>query len=197
MGVTSKALIGTDNSMKVLAAKLAFGKIGITNVKGVSVETGIPPQPVGLVETLAGALTRAVKTRNICGDCFTSGVESGIIPYPAPTGYIIQQIAIVVDRQGRISLGLSQGFELYEHEAMGVSMGTELAKVGSKYRSSINIKENLGYIGCMTHGLVTRFDLTVNALLMALKPWIQGDTAVLPYYMDYIDRLKDVFGIDL
>ncbi len=197
MGITNKALIGTGNSMKVRAAKVAFRKIGITDVQGISVETGIPSQPVGLNETIAGALARAVKTRNVCEDCFTSGVESGIIPYPAPTGYIVQQVAIVIDPQGKIAMGVSQGFELYEFEAEKVSMGIELAKVASSYRDIIRIKENLGYIGYMTRGVITRFDLTVDALVMALKPWIHGDTFKLPIYTDYVNGLKGIFGIDL
>ncbi|MCE4607250.1 MAG: inosine/xanthosine triphosphatase [Desulfurococcales archaeon] len=197
MGITNKALIGTGNSMKVRAARVAFRKIGITDVQGVNVETKIPPQPVGLIETIAGALGRAVKTRELCEDCFTSGVESGILPYPSPTGYIVQQVAIVIDPMAKIGLGVSEGFELYEFEADKVSMGVELAEVSSDYRGGISIKENLGYIGYMTHGIITRFDLTVDALVMALKPWIHGDTFKLPSYVDYMNRFKEAFGIDL
>jgi inosine/xanthosine triphosphatase len=192
-----RAVVATGNEMKVRAAKKAFSMIGITRVERIDAETGIPPQPIGLEETLIGALKRSIHAWRNCEGCFGAGVESGLLPYPSPTGYIIQQVAVVVSPDGKVSLGTSQGFELYSHEANIVSTGTELSKVASSYRKFTVIKENLGYIGYMTHGIVTRFDLTVQAFLMALKPWIHGDTSNIPLLEDYLERIRDIFGIDL
>ena len=197
MAFGEKAAVATRNEMKLRAAKRAFSAIGITEITRVNPETGVPPQPVGLEETLIGALKRALQAWRECNWCFGAGVESGLLPYPSPTGYIVQQIAVVVSPDEKVSLGTSQGFELYQEEAHTVSTGVELSKVASKYRGFIHVKENLGYIGYMTHGVVTRFDLTVQAFLMALKPWIHGDTSRVPRLGDYIERIKDIFGIDL
>ena len=192
-----KACIGSGNEMKLRATRRAFRSIGVSQVEMVSVDPGVPPQPVGLREIVLGSVERARQAISICNADFGVGVESGLTPFPSPSGFLVFQLAAVIDSSGRISMGTSPGFELYDWENREVSQGVELSRIVDNMRDIDDMGEHIGYIGYVTHGIVTRFDLTYYAVLMALKPWIHGDTSRLPFIGRYLASLRSMFGLDL
>jgi len=192
-----KACIGSSNEMKLRAARRAFRSIGVSHVEMVGVESGVPPQPVGLKDIVLGSINRARQALSLCNADFGVGVESGLTPFPSPSGFLVFQLATVIDSNERVSTGISPGFELYDWENKEVSQGVELSKIVENVRNPGDMGEHIGYIGYMTHGIVTRFDLTYYAIIMALKPWIHGDTSRLLSISGYLESLRTIFGLDL
>jgi len=133
---------------------------------------GLPRQPVG-VEVVRGALLRAIKAREH-GVEYGGGVEAGPVEFYTTTGFIETQVAVIVGPGDRASVGVSASFELPPGVAEKVAlMGVELGETAPAKRPG-DLGEGVGYIGVLTRGHVTRLDLTVQAVVMALTPWISG-----------------------
>ena len=167
--------LASRNPMKLVAVERAFRRYFNARVVMVPVETGYPRQPVGLGELVGGAAARARAALEAeAGATFGVGIEAGLMEFPSTTGFIEVQVAVVAGRDGRASVGLSQGFELPPGVVERMLEGEELASASGLKRGSRDIGEYIGYIGVATRGAVTRLDLTVHAVLMALTPWLQG-----------------------
>ncbi len=172
-----RAGIATRNPGKIIAARRTLASF--CNVRGLEATTpppGLPAQPVGR-EVFAGALARAYSAWREGFD-FGIGVEAGPIEFYTGTGFIEVQVAVIVGPGERASVGVSQGFELPPGLAARVIGGEELGSLVS--RPGRDIGESIGYIGLITSGRVTRVDLTTQALIMALTPWISSWWRELP-----------------
>ncbi len=167
--------LASRNPLKRVAAERAFRRYFNARIVMVNVETGYPRQPVGLGELVGGAASRArAALERVPGASFGVGVEAGLMEFPSSTGFIEVQVAVVANREGRASVGLSQGFELPPWVVERMLAGEELAEASRISRGVRDVGEYIGYIGVATHGAVTRLDLTLHAILMALTPWLQG-----------------------
>ncbi len=164
--------VGSSNPSKVNAVRAVWKILGDAEVKGVEVETGIPPQPIGLSQTLRGAANRALRAMDALNADYGVGIEAGLIPVPSTSGYLDLQAAVVVGPGRRASIGFSQAFELpaewVQHIILG---GHELEDVAVEKTGIPRIGEKIGVIGWLTSGLVTRLDLSSQAVMMALIPW--------------------------
>jgi inosine/xanthosine triphosphatase len=161
--------------MKKRAAERVFSMYFNADVVMVSVSTGMPPQPVGLGELVKGAALRATNAMKAVSHAdFGVGIEAGLLEFVSSTGFVEVQVAVIVGRDGRASIGLSQGFELPPEIVDKMLLGVELASASGIQRGVKDIGESIGYIGVKTWGKVTRQDLTEQALLMALVPWLEG-----------------------
>ena len=168
-----KVAVGTSNPMKVRAAEIAFKAFMDASVFSVKVESGVGPQPAGVRSVLLGALRRAVGAIRESGADYGVGVEAGPIEFPSSTGFLETQVAVVVDRGCRAGVGLSPSFELEEGVVKAMIAGVELEGVVGVERR-VPIGEGIGFIGVATRGFITRLELTVHAITMALVPFIAG-----------------------
>ncbi|MET1128698.1 MAG: inosine/xanthosine triphosphatase [Thermoproteota archaeon] len=169
-----KVAVGSSNAVKVNAVKKAFSLICRPDVKGVEVEIGVPRQPLGFSEILAGATNRALKALEVLNADYGVGVEAGAVM--EWTGYPLElQVAVVINRQGNASVGVSPAFPLPPRWRSELLAGLELGEIASRELKRQNIGRRLGLIGYLTGGLVTRTDLTYFAVVMALTPWIHPD----------------------
>jgi inosine/xanthosine triphosphatase len=165
--------VGTSNPLKLRAARLVFSRYFDALVVPVSVDSGVGPQPSGVRDVFRGALNRAVRALKKVDADFGVGVEAGPIELPSSTGFLETQVAVIVDRECRASVGLSPSFELDESVMRAVLAGVELERaVGVERR--VPIGEGIGYVGVATRGLITRQELTAQAIAMALIPWLEG-----------------------
>lgn len=170
-----RAAVGTGNPMKVRAATLALkALLGVDEVVMVRVDSGVPRQPVGWREVVEGALNRAVRAMASAGADLGLGVEAGPVEMPGPGGFLEAQVAIVVDKDCRASIGVSPAFELDSDVLNLVLRGVELARAVKVGRGERDLGEGVGVIGVYTRGFVTRHDLTWLAIAMALVPRISG-----------------------
>jgi len=106
-----KINVGSKNPVKVQATWNVLKKI-YENLKvdSTQVESGVPDQPIGLDQTIKGAINRA---KNAYAQYFdlSVGIESGLLKTPHTiTGYIDLQWCVIFDVE-KNTLGVSAGFE--------------------------------------------------------------------------------------
>lgn len=166
--------VGTSNMIKVEAVKEAFGHF-YSNIRVMNVSVdNLLPQPITLSSTVRGALTRAEKALQKIKEAeFGVGVEAGLMEIPDTRTYLNVQFAAIIDKDQKITLGSSAGFQLPNEvtklvliERMEVDRAVEFL-YGIK-----DIGEKRGIIDLMTKGATSRKELITNALIMALAPRI-------------------------
>ena len=167
--------LGSKNPIKREGVFRAFKKyFDHVIVVNVSVPSNVRPQPIGLKETILGAIYRAKHALEKIEDAdYGVGVEAGFIPIPATiTGYFDYQFAAIIDRERRVTLGSSQGFEFPVKAVDDVLSGkaVESEVVISEITGIKNIGDKMGAIGFLTREKVVRADLTEQAIISALIP---------------------------
>lgn len=172
-----KVLIGTNNQGKVEGAKQAFEKFyKDVKVEGISVSSDVSDEPVN-DEIYMGASNRVnnlikySKENNIDVD-FYVGVESGITNQLGK--WCIIQIAVVKDKSGYESFGTGPAFpvpEKYVDEIINTDLGILMDKI---FKGN-GLKNEKGGIAHLTNDVITRYDLTREAIIMALTEFINGD----------------------
>ena len=159
-----KVVVGTTNSSKLLAVKKAWILMGDAEIIGVSVGSGVSEQPIGIYEILEGALNRALSAHDIMGGDYGVGIEAGYIPF---NNLLLDvQVAIILDRNNRATIGFSPAFQVPREALRYQSLGDYMAHLTG--RKTIN--REIGAIGYFTKGAITRTDLTYSAIVMALVP---------------------------
>ncbi len=190
MTTACRVAVGSTNPVKVNAVRRAFRLLCDPLVKGVKVASGVPAQPIGLREILLGALNRATRALEAEKADYSVGIEAGAINTDA--GLIELQAAVITDRDSRVSIGLSQGFLLPPSWLDDLLSRVELEEIVAKKVGRKSIGEKLGFIGYLTYGLVTRTELSYNAVLMALVPLLNSDLyPELPRTREVIEKLSE------
>jgi len=190
LAAACKVVVGSLNPVKVNAVRRAFRLLCDPVVKGTKVVSGVSAQPIGLREILLGALNRATQALKAEEADYGVGIEAGAIV--ADAGPIEIQVAVISDRSSRVSIGLSQGFMLPLHWLDELLDRVELEEIVTRNIGRKDIGEKLGFIGYLTYGLVTRTELSYNAVLMALVPRLNPNLySRLPRAQDIIERLSE------
>jgi len=169
-----KVLIGTKNPGKIEGAERALEKyFNDFELEGVRISSDVSEQPVG-AETYQGALNRVnnlikyAKDNNIQADLFLS-VESGLT---SELGFwAITNIAVIKNANGEMGVGASGSFPVPNKYVEEIKQNT-LGVVMDKIFNESDLRSTTGGIGLLTREVVTRIDLTKEAFLMALTPFI-------------------------
>lgn len=160
--------IGTTNPAKIEGITSAFSAYyRLRAVITRKVDTGLPPQPIGLDVIIDGARKRALGA--ITSECdYSVGLEAGFYfigeePYDVEISYI-------VSREGRESMGLSPSFPIPRAFVKWIREGTfgELEEIVDVIYGTRNIGDSGGFISLLTKGVVLRKELSRYATLMAL-----------------------------
>ena len=164
-----KIKVGTHNPLKVRATRNVMEKI-YTNVdvEGIEVDSGVSDQPIGLDETIQGAVNRA---RNAFLDADLSvGIESGLLAAPhSITGYLDLQWCAIYDGE-RVTLGVSAGFEYPPVVVEEVLKGQEVGEVMDEVTGVEKLGQKTGAVSILTKGLLDRTENTEQCVLMAMIP---------------------------
>lgn len=167
--------VGSLNPVKVRSVKRVLSRFYNVKIIPVPVTTSVSRQPVGSRDITLGALERALGAIAMVPEASLGvGVEAGPMEFYAKTGFLETQVAIIVDRECRASIGLSPSFEISPETLSVMLAGVELSQATRVPRSLGDIGELLGYIGYVTEGLITRQSLTEAAIAMALAPRLLG-----------------------
>ncbi|MCH2184955.1 DUF84 family protein [Myxococcota bacterium] len=171
--------VGTRNGPKLEAVRsaLAVFSSGL-EVVGHEVESGVPDQPVGLKEIVAGARNRA-RAAYEKGPCDLGvGIEDGLVPLPEIGSEVMNIGAAVLTDGERESVGLSSGFAyppdclppaLEDREPIGgVFDRYWKERVGEE--SSGPSALSVGNIGRLSRGELTRSEYGRHAVVCA---WIR------------------------
>lgn len=172
-----KILMGTKNPGKIEGAKQAFEKyFENIEINGVGVDSDVGNQPVN-EEIIQGAKNRVknlkeyAKQNNIEADFYIAS-EAGITNLLGE--WISLNSAVIEDKYGTQSVGMSQGFEIPEKYINDI-LETELGKVMDNIFKGNELSKGKGGISYLTHNEISRIDLTRNAFIMALIKHINGD----------------------
>lgn len=145
--------VATANAMKVEAARKAFARyFKKLKVVPVDVPSAVSAQPISFGEIVRGARERA---RRAFGECdFAVGIEAGVfrVAAAAPCPFQIT-MACVFD-------GLREGLGAGPFYEVPPAMVREI------------VKADTGSVAVVTRGKVTRAQVTRDAVLMALAPFV-------------------------
>jgi len=164
--------IGTRNPAKIEGVKRALSKyytdLELRPVDSASVAKA---QPKGLEEMASGATARANFALAKVGGDFGVGVEAGI--FTLGTRYFDNQVAAIVDKSGKVSLGHSAGFMLPTDAIEKLFRdGKELERWAEGVSGIDQIGDKGGIIQYLTKGKMSRTDLTEQCVTTALIPWL-------------------------
>jgi len=168
-----KVHVGTGNPLKVRAVRAGFALAFPSEplqVIGVAVDAGVSRQPFD-AEVVAGAISRARDA--LSGADYGVGIEAGLVGFPGSPEPLSVQFCVVVDRNGRLTIGHGPGYALPPSVLARLRSGSTLNRE-MRARSGMNeVKETIGAIGILSGGRIDRFAITREAVLMALLPRLE------------------------
>ncbi|MGQ9719898.1 MAG: inosine/xanthosine triphosphatase [Candidatus Jordarchaeum sp.] len=171
--------VGSENPVKISAVKNVMKKLlGNIKIHGVKVSSSTPPQPIGVSQTLKGALDRAINALNKVENADLGvGIEAGLIDiiFGEETRYLDFQYCVIVDKHGRKTIGVGPGFEyppIVNQKVMKENF--EVGEVMEKITGIEKLGEKMGAIGFLSHGLISRTKLTEFSVIMAMLPRINS-----------------------
>ncbi|AMD93344.1 inosine/xanthosine triphosphatase [Desulfomicrobium orale] len=163
--------VGSKNPVKLAAIRdVMEARFPGADFAPVAVDSGVPDQPVGLEQTLGGAMNRARAAFALSCDLAVA-LESGLVPVPLTrTGYM-NLTACAIFNGEEMFLGLGPAFELPDEVSrLVVKEGMELDP--AVRRAGLTEDPRIGYgqgiIGILSRGRVTRADYSRPAVSMAL-----------------------------
>mgnify|MGYP002511020316 CR=1 FL=1 len=173
-----KVLIATKNQAKIEGAKKALlNYFDNIEIEGIPVESNVSEQPVN-DEIYNGAKNRVrnlkeyAQKNNKEADLYLS-VESGITN--SLGRWIITNIAVIEDNSNFESYGTSPSFPVPERLVQDI-IDTDLSQVMDRVFTKDEERHNRGGgIQLLTHGEISRIDLTQMAFIMALTKYINED----------------------
>lgn len=172
-----KVLVASFNPVKTEACREAFAGMfanEIIDVQGIKVPSGVSDQPFSEAETLSGAVNRAelLKSRHPDAD-FLVGIEGGV---EQRFGELWAFAWVVVSNGSKSGKGATARFPLPGKVKKLLDEGWELGDANDKVFAQHNSKQQGGAIGLLTGDLITRKELYVPAVIMALIPFRKENT---------------------
>lgn len=165
-------IVASQNPVKIRAIQQGFERIFAPEqiiLHSVSVESGVPDQPVSNAETLRGACKRVENARNLHPNAdFWAGIEGGV----EDLGDELTAFAWVViqsdDRMGKSRTGT---FILPNEVARHVRRGMELGDADDLVFGEDNSKQKNGAVGLLTGNAIDRTSFYTEAVILALIPF--------------------------
>jgi inosine/xanthosine triphosphatase len=164
--------VGTKNPAKVEGIRRGFAKYySAVELRPVDSSSVAKAQPRGLEEMTAGATARARYALSKMGGDLGVGVEAGI--FTIGEVYFDNQVAAVVGRSGKVSLGHSAGYSLPQEDMEKLFRdGSELERWAEKVSGIDEVGDKGGLVNFLTNGKMSRADLTEQCVVTALIPWL-------------------------
>lgn len=134
------------------------------------VESGVPDQPFGDDETIAGARARALRARAAADSDLGVGLEGGVVDGPA--GMRTCAWCVVVHRDGREGVGGSLAMPLPEGVAALIRAGEELGHAMDTFAATRGTKHGRGAVGILTDGRIDRQAAYEVLVTYALAPFV-------------------------
>lgn len=175
--------IGSTNPVKVAAARAVLVRVApAAEVVGVAVPSGVPDQPWGDDETIAGALARArlalghaIAGPDVSADAALGvGIEGGVVD-DGPRGLRTCAWAAVVDVEGRTGIGGSLAMPLPPEVARRLRDGMELGHAMDALVAGRDTKRGPGAVGILTGGLMDRQQAYEPLVTYALARFLRDD----------------------
>jgi inosine/xanthosine triphosphatase len=177
--------VGSLNPPKIEGVRAAVAAYAPgARVDGASVESGVPDQPLGFDEIVAGARARAAAAR-VAADCdLAVGYEDGLVRLPDAAGGWFNVGCAAVDDGSTVSLGFSSGFAYPPgcaeraaagREPVGTLFDALWREHGREGAGGPPSALSLGNVGRLSRGALPRAEYTRHAVLCALAPLLHPD----------------------
>ncbi|MCC7432852.1 inosine/xanthosine triphosphatase [Candidatus Peregrinibacteria bacterium] len=172
-----KLVIASKNPVKLSAVKNGFQKIfpnDSFDLIGISVESGVPDQPMGDEETYQGALNRVNAATKLHPEAdYCIGLEGGLEEHQ---GQMMASAWICIkSKTGKLGRGRTGSFILPEKITELVKAGKELGHAADSLFKTTNIKQSSGTIGLLTNDIIDRSIYYTEAVVLALIPFINPE----------------------
>ncbi|HLV48227.1 MAG TPA: inosine/xanthosine triphosphatase [Aliidiomarina sp.] len=172
-------VVGSKNPVKINAAQAAI-QAAFPNqkviVEGVDAPSQVSDQPMNEQETLAGARNRMAFCRAHYQANFYVTFEGGVDRFD----YGVATFAYVVVANGEHErVGRTSDLPLPEIFYQQLLQGQELGDVLDLHFNTVNVKQMGGAIALLTQGLESRESTYIQALILALAPFVTGSLFML------------------
>ena len=150
-------VVGSSNPVKLAAARAVLGRLApAVEVRGVAVPSGVPDQPWGDAETIAGATTRARGAlAALPGAALGVGFEAGVVDEGEGRVRSCAWAAVLAP-DGRLGVGGSLAMPLPPAVAARLHAGEELGHAIDALTGAQGTKHAGGAVAVLTAGLVDR-----------------------------------------
>lgn len=176
--------VGSTNGPKLDAVRGALSPyLRELAVSGVSVASGVPEQPVGFDEIVAGARQRARAAMAGGGCDLAVGLEDGLVEIPAAGRHALNFGCAAVTDGRRVALGFSAGFA-YPPGCADEAVATR-APIGGLFDAlwarargeagAVSAALGLGNVGRLTAGVLPRAEYARHAVVCAFVQLLHPD----------------------
>lgn len=165
--------VATDNPVKIRAVEQALTESFADeqiSIQRMTLDLGLPEQPMDEA-IAAGALARAKAALQQADADFGIGIEAGLLQIQGTSRWLSVQMCAIVDGSGQTSVGMGPGYELPEQILETVLAGESLRDAFERLLIVDDLKRR-GAVYFLSNGLIDRMDLTIQAIRMALIPWL-------------------------
>ncbi|MEX0672946.1 MAG: inosine/xanthosine triphosphatase [Candidatus Paceibacterota bacterium] len=170
-------VVASKNPVKIDAAKRGFERVFSdveVVVEGVKVGSEVSDQPVTDKESREGAISRVRNARQAEQNAdYWVGIESGVEKLGKQYGDFTW--VAIGNRESKIGTARSACFILPMQANEYLERGEELSVVGDVLFKGTASGSEHGMIGKLTGGVIDRTDYTVEAVVLALIPFINAE----------------------
>lgn len=169
-----KVIVASRNPVKINATLYGFGDFyDEVGVEGVSVESGVPDQPMNDEETLTGARTRVANAQKLFPEAdFWIGIEGGL--HREAEG-LVAFAWIVISDGSQKGESRTTSFLLPPKIASLIDNGYELGTANDMVFQQHNSKQKSGAVGLLTGDKIDRTQLYRQAVQLALIPFLNKE----------------------
>lgn len=169
-----RVAVGSRNPVKGAAVRAVLGRVAPqATLEAVPAASGVPDQPFGDAETIAGARARAIAARAATDADLGVGLEGGVVD--GPEGMRTCAWCVVVDRDGREGVGGSLAMPLPDAVARMIRDGMELGHAMDALIATHGTKYGAGAVGVLTAGLIDRQGAYEVLVTYALAPFLRRE----------------------
>ena len=173
-----KVLVGSENSVKIQSVKEGFLTFfEHVEVEGISVDTGVPHQPVNN-ETFEGAKHRAENIKRINDQqnldaTFFVGIEGGVLQLL--DRWFSVNVVYILDRHNRDSFATTGLYELPNALSKDVLIKKDLGHAMEELANDNYAARERGTVAFLTDGKMDRFQNQVQGVILALIPFVNDN----------------------
>ncbi|HLO43457.1 MAG TPA: inosine/xanthosine triphosphatase [Leadbetterella sp.] len=172
-----RVIVASKNPVKINAAQIGFESMFETErfvFEGANVGSDVSNQPMGDDETFRGAYNRATKAREEFSNAdYWIGIEGGNISHNQNEMEAMAWI-VVLDKS-RMGKARTAGFFLPQKVIDLVNQGYELGHADEIVFGINNTKQKMGTTGLLTDNVIDRTQYYVQAVILALIPFLKKD----------------------
>lgn len=172
----TKIIVASRNPIKIKAVELGYNKVFTETdfeCEGVAVPSDVSNQPMTNQETLRGAINRVTHAKNDFPKAdFWVGIEGGI----EKVGEEMMAFAwIVISSNEAIGKARTGTFFLPPKVVELINQGKELGEADDIVFGHSNSKQKNGAVGILTGNLIDRTQFYVEAMVLALIPFLNKE----------------------